>query len=405
MPNRKQLRILLIEDNENDALITVYQLEQSGFDTTFERVETEKDMKSALQNTPWDVILVDYNLPSFNGLDALRLVNELGIDIPFILVSGVIIEDIVVEAMRMGAHDCVRKENLNRLGAIIEREIQAAKTRREKRQIVEELKVSHANLEREVVKRTEAYRKAKDEAETANRYKSEFLANISHELRNPMHHILSYSKYGIEKIDQSKEKLLHYFAQTRKSAERLMVLLDDLLDISKMESGRMDYTMEINNIYQIITDVVADLKPSAEEKSLVIRVNDPQISTKLVCDYFKIGQVARNLLSNAIKFTSDNKCIEISFRQDIGEEPNTAAKALQVSILDQGVGVPENELTSIFNKFNQSSRTKTGAGGTGLGLAICEEIISAHGGKIWVESNPEGGSNFIFTLPYGDTRA
>ena len=270
----------------------------------------------------------------------------------------------------------------------------------ERKQAEEVLQNAHHEMGKKVEERTHELMLAKEEAEKANSAKSEFLANISHELRNPMHHILSYSKYGIDKIDKPKEKLLHYFNQTRKSAERLMVLLNDLLDLTKMESGRIDYKMESNNVFRIVTEAVAELKPAIEEKNLSLKVIDPSVSTKVTCDSYKTGQVVRNLLSNAIKFTPDENGIKIIFSHgELANEINPIP-SLQVSICDQGIGIPKNELTSVFDKFTQSTKTKTGAGGTGLGLAICHEIVKAHGGKIWAENNPEGGATFSFTLPY-----
>jgi two-component system, sensor histidine kinase and response regulator len=264
----------------------------------------------------------------------------------------------------------------------------------------EKLQKAHAELENEVRERTADYKRAKEEAEKANQLKSEFLANISHELRNPMHQILSYSRYGIDKINKPKEKLLHYFNQTRKSAENLMVLLNDLLDLSKMESGRMDYKMETNNVYQIVNETASEFKPAIEEKQLTLNVVNPSVSTKISSDYYKIGQVMRNLISNSIKYSPESSDIDVSFDRAEIEKGNKFIPSLQVSVTDHGVGIPDNEFESVFEKFTQSSQTKTGAGGTGLGLAICKEIIIAHGGKIWVENNPEGGSTFSFMLPY-----
>lgn len=267
------------------------------------------------------------------------------------------------------------------------------------------LQRANEQLEKRVDERTSDYRRAKEEAEIANKLKSEFLANISHELRTPMHHILSYSKSGVEKINRvSQEKLLHYFSQIRTTGLRLLSLLNDLLDVSKLESGLVDYEMEKTDLVPIVGNLIDEFSTYVVEKSLSLKMEETRLCTIAFCDELKIEQVLRNLLSNAVKFTPAGKSITISFAS--GEL--TAGKrltdrktvpSLKVEIKDEGVGIPENELETIFDKFIQSSRTKTNAGGTGLGLAICQEIIDAHQGKIWAENNRDCGATVCFVLP------
>lgn len=256
-------------------------------------------------------------------------------------------------------------------------------------------------LEVKIEERTRELMESKLVAEKANRTKSEFLANISHELRNPMHHILSYSKYGVEKFNEvQQEKLLHYFTQIQKSGSRLMVLLNDLLDLSKMEAGRTEYDFNPNNVEEIVEDAVSELKQTANEKELKIVVEEANVPTEINCDVYKIGQVVRNILSNAIRFSPEESEIVIRFQEDTLIKNSKQVKSLRVDIQDAGLGIPNDELDYIFEKFAQSSKTKTGAGGTGLGLSICYEIIKAHKGKIWVKNGPEGGAIFSFMIPY-----
>ena len=234
----------------------------------------------------------------------------------------------------------------------------------------------------------------------ANIAKSEFLSNISHELRTPMHHILNYSQLGIRKINNiTKDKIKHYFSQIRKTGDRLMVLLNDLLDLSKLESGKMDYKMDVYSLRTIVDEVSSELQPLSDEKSITIVIDSEEIATEVYCDDFRISQGLQNLLSNAIKFTPEGKSIRISFEQEEVLLEHSSGQALKVMIKDQGIGIPENELNAVFDKFIQSTRTRTGAGGTGLGLAICAEIIKAHGGRIWVTNNDEGGATFSFLIP------
>ncbi len=213
-----------------------------------------------------------------------------------------------------------------------------------------------------------------------------------------MHHILSYSRIGSDKIGQAApEKLKHYFNQTNVAGKRLMVLLDDLLDISKLESGKMSFEMQPNNVRLILNNTLSELEYNVSEKSLIVEVADSDGDMVVTCDAIRIEQVFRNLLENSIKYTPNGKAIEIT----LGHNPKTASGPgyLKISIADQGIGIPPDELESVFGSFTQSSVTNTGAGGTGLGLAICHEIIKGHGGKIWAGNRKEGGAVFCFILP------
>lgn len=254
-------------------------------------------------------------------------------------------------------------------------------------------------LEETVEKRTLDFRKAKEEAERANQMKSEFLANMSHELRTPMHGILNYSKFGVEKIGNvSNDKIRHYFKQIRTSGERLMNLLNNLLDLSRLEAGKEVYQMETVNARRVAKEAVEEMQSVLKEKSLKVQMPEPETQTTVFGDEYKLGQVFRNLLSNAIKFSPENGKVDIIFEESSLDIEYESIPALKVVMRDQGIGLPQSELDSVFEKFNQSSLTKTGAGGTGLGLSICRQIIEAHRGKIWAENDSQGGAIFCFTL-------
>lgn len=237
----------------------------------------------------------------------------------------------------------------------------------------------------------ETLRIERDAALKANETKSIFLANMSHEIRTPMHGILSYARFGLQRCEQSsKEKLKSYFEEIYGSSMRLMKLLDEILDLSRLEAGKVSYMMKETNLVSLASSVCSQMSLFAKEKGLDIKVLSEEEDVPAVLDATRIGQVLSNLVSNAIKFSTKGT-VEIRIDSEDGE--------VTCRVMNQGVGIPQNELDQIFEKFVQSSKTKTGAGGTGLGLAICREIIKDHEGKIWAESDKSGETCFTFSLP------
>ncbi|MCG8334274.1 MAG: ATP-binding protein [Proteobacteria bacterium] len=255
-------------------------------------------------------------------------------------------------------------------------------------QLEETVKARTAELER-ALEETEESKKA---AEEANNAKSEFLANMSHELRTPMHGILGFSKLGISKLDSSNvDKLGSYFQQIYTSGDKLLTLLNDLLDLSKLEAGMMVYDYSKISLANLVNSVIDELQALAAEKKIVIQFKHPNTSNEIEADMIRLSQVVRNLISNALRYSQEGEKINVEIKNE--------DSSLVLAVRDYGVGIPENETEAIFDKFIQSSKTKRKSGGTGLGLSISRQIIKDHNGRIWAENNTERGATFYFSIP------
>jgi signal transduction histidine kinase len=250
------------------------------------------------------------------------------------------------------------------------------------------------------VEQTENYLKdVLNEAVEADRLKSDFLANISHELRTPLHGIISFADLSKKYADRpdNKAKLKKSLTNVNSSAERLLNLVDDLLDLAKLEAGKLDMRFEEHLINDIVGASIDEVQALADKKSLELTLENTEEHEVIVeCDKNRIMQVTVNLLSNAIKFSEEHSFITIKTYKTMQEG---LVPSVAVKIIDNGIGIPEDELESVFQKFEQSSSTETGAGGTGLGLSICKEIVASHRGTIFAENNLEKGTSFTFTLP------
>jgi signal transduction histidine kinase len=228
--------------------------------------------------------------------------------------------------------------------------------------------------------------------EVASRHKSEFLANMSHELRTPLNAILGYTELILDGIyGEVPEKIRDVQQRLEKSGRHLLSLINDVLDLSKIEAGQLTLSLNDYSMKEVVQTVFTAVESLAAEKKLALRVFVPSDLPAGRGDERRIAQVLMNLVGNAIKFTGVG---EIRIQAAVSEGEFT------VSVADTGPGIAEADQERIFEEFQQvdssSSRAK---GGTGLGLAIAKRIVELHGGRIWVESSLGQGSTFTFTLP------
>lgn len=251
-------------------------------------------------------------------------------------------------------------------------------------------------LENQVKKQTIQLNNAISKAIKANTAKSTFLANMSHELRTPLHGILNFSELGMNKYKEiDQEKSLLYFDSINQSGKRLLFLLSDLLDLARLESGISKLSIERKNLFLTTSVAIKQLAQLSEEKNLSISVHCENSSLNADFDEDMIIQVINKLLSNAIKYTPENNSIDIYLSIEKTKDKDIA----KFMINDEGIGIPENEFETIFDKFIESSTTQSGAGGTGLGLALCSQIIKLHNGTIFTQKTDDKGACFIFTIP------
>lgn len=270
-----------------------------------------------------------------------------------------------------------------------------------------ELRRHRDNLQALVEERTVELRVALRAVEAANQSKTQFFNNMSHELRTPMNAIVSFARLGLEKADQGildPDTVRVFLQRIDRSAGRLLLLINDLLDLAKLEAGRMIYRFGVCDVRRIIDAVCEELSALAG-KSLVRFVVRSEIDhARAWCDELRMEQVLRNVLSNALRYAPPGSQITMTLRPAMlafGDERDPRLiPALEVVIVDEGPGIPAEELDLIFDEYVQGRRAR--AGGTGLGLPIAREILRQHGGSIHASNGPGGGAQMTITLPQTD---
>lgn len=281
---------------------------------------------------------------------------------------------------------------------VVAKEKAEAATREEKRlrgQIQEHSRL----LEAKVQERTAELQQINARLTEHDRLKTEFLSNVSHELRSPLAAIASASKIISRYGDQNKKSGKKFSAVIMDEADRLGRLINDLLDLAKIEAGRVEWNMDsLGDPVDLLAHVVTTFKPLATESGIELELDCPASLPNVYGDRDRLIQVLTNLCSNAMKFTPEGGRITISGELTTINESNV----IRVVVEDTGPGIPHDELEKVFDRFHQAKARKKDINkpkGTGLGLAICREVITHHGGEIWAEAPPAGGARMVFFIP------
>ena len=508
----QQLRLLVVEDSDDDFEILLRELTRAGYAPRATRVTTGPELMTALAQ-PWDMMVSDWLIPGFGGLQALEMLAARDVDLPCIVISGTPNEEAAVLALRAGALDFLSKDRPLRFVPAIERALREAAERGARRSAERELRLSeqryrtafehapeplltydltnqrvieanHAAVKllgrsvdqmrastlgelspprlsngRDAVEvgkgliarvlggedliahdwefiagdgevipvelrlarmpsdttqllrctildqrerlRTEGVRRHAAELELqnrriqeANRLKSEFLANMSHELRTPLNAIIGFAELLHDgAVDPASPQHQEFLGDILTSGRHLLQLINDVLDLAKVEAGKLDFRPEHVEVGKLVNEVVSITRTTAAKKTIAVDVELDPALTGIVIDPNRFKQVLYNYLSNALKFTPDGGRVTVRLVAD-------GARLFRLEVEDTGVGIAPDDLGRLFVEFQQ---LEGGSGkrhqGTGLGLALTRRLVEAQGGAVGVRSTPGKGSVFHATLP------
>lgn len=378
----KEHQVLFLDDEESiiDGIQRLFAREAYGVLGT---TSVSKARETLAQGTI-KVVVSDQRMPEISGAKFLKEVKESYPDIVRILFTGYTDFSSAEEAINQGE-----------VYRFISKPWKTTELLSTIRQAIE-----HHDLIITARKKTEETELANKKLKALYEVQREFTSTVSHELRTPLASI----KTAIDLVTKGitgaiNEEQGEVLGRAKKNVDRLKRLIDDILDLTKIESGKMNMDFQMNDVNVLIKEVLENQKDVAQSRGLYLKEQlDPNLP-KIPFDHDRIIQVINNLLSNAFKFTKEGGVTVVT-------EDKSPENHIVVRVVDTGKGIAEEDVPKLFQKFQQiESGHENEEGGTGLGLAICKEIIVRHGGKIWVESAPAKGASFCFVLPLQERRA
>src|SRR5579859_7247995 len=358
----RTLRALMVEDEPADVELALRALQQAGLDVIWDVAQTAEEFTDLVRKNSYDVVLADYKLPNWSGMESVEILRREGLDVPVVLVSGALGELTAVECIKRGAADYVLKDHLARLPSSVRQALASKKLREDHKRAQEELARSNQDLE-------------------------QFAYAASHDLQEPLRMVATYSQLLAEryrgKLDADADKYIHYAVD---GALRMQKLVQDLLAFSRV--GRQGRAPRSTDCNAVLEASLKNLEAAIQESGAVVQTTHLPL---VMADSSQLAQVFQNLIGNAIKFR--------------GAEPPVIRVAVEAkrkewvfSVADNGMGIEPEHAESVFVIFRRL-HTHAEYPGSGIGLSICKKIIEQHGGRIWVESQLGHGCTFKFTLP------
>lgn len=374
----KKATILLVDDEPGMRETLKDILVDEGYEVTI--FASGKEAVKEIRKGLFDIVMVDLKLPDVGGIEVMEEAKEVNPESAVIVMTGYASLESAVDALNRGAFSYIIKPfNMDEVKVVIKKAVHQIRLFKENQNLIDELQLTRRKLE-----------KAVKELENASQIKSHFLASMSHELRTPINAIIGFTDFLLED---------HTLNTAQKSdverisinAQNLLRLIDEILDLSRIEAGKTRLVKEIVDIVPLVRKVIDTLRLAAEKKRIKIENQMSSPFPRVFVDPNRIMQVLANLVSNAIKYTKEGGKITLSAEEK--------GDALAISVADTGIGIPPQYLDKIFERFERVPLKSTpGVTGVGLGLTISKELLNLHHGKIWVESEVDKGSKFSFSL-------